>query len=68
MKPPALDQVRIYKLSRSPQAARMNLIMHNAIAWSRQNRPQLAAWMTVERLRLLMAAAAETTLGAGGAP
>lgn len=64
---PALDQVGIYKLSHPPQAARMNLIMHNAIAWCWQNRPQLATWMTVERFQLLMAAAAEATPGAGGA-
>jgi hypothetical protein len=63
---PTLDSVNIYRLTHPPQAARMNLIMHDAIAWCKQNRPHLVAWMTVERFQVLMAAVAEAMLGKGG--
>jgi hypothetical protein len=44
----------------------MNLLMHQAIAWCKQNRPDLVAWMTTEKFPLLMAAAAEAILGQAG--
>lgn len=42
---PDLDPITIYTLSHPPQAARMNFLMHEAIGWCRQNRPDLEAWM-----------------------
>ena len=63
---PAPDLNDIYELTHPPQAARMNFLMHEAIGWCRQNRPELEAWMK-RRFQNLMSAVAEATLGVSGA-
>ena len=64
--PGTLDPSKIYKRSHPPQSARMNWIMHAAIAWCQQNRPELKAWMTRERFQMLMRAVAEASWGMNG--
>jgi hypothetical protein len=66
-RPPAsIDSSEIYKLSHTPQAARMNWIMHAAISWCKQNRPDLEVWMTRDKFQILMSAAATATWGING--
>jgi hypothetical protein len=64
---PPLENPGIYNLTHPPQAARMNLLMYQAIAWCKQNRPDLVTWMTTERFQILMATAAFVLLGDAGA-
>jgi hypothetical protein len=64
--PPKLDAIVVYKLTHPPQVARMNFIMHEAMGWCRQNRPELEAWMTLSRFQDLMSATAEAILGEYG--
>lgn len=53
--PPALfDERTLYRLVHPPQAARMNAIMIRVKVWCQQNRPALAAWLTLERFQELM--------------
>jgi hypothetical protein len=66
-RPPVdVDKANVYKLTHPPQAARLNYLMESAIAWCRQNRPSLAAWMTKDRFQRIMKAAAEATWGVNG--
>ena len=65
-RPTAINSSRIYDLTHPPQAARMNWIMHNAINWCRQNRPDLERWMTKEKFQILMGATATATWGMNG--
>src|SRR5437667_12734661 len=61
---PDLNELDIYKLTHPPQAARMNFLIREAIfGWCRQNRPELEASMTKSRVKNLMNAVAEATLG-----
>jgi hypothetical protein len=62
----ALDSVNVYRFSHPPQAARMNCLMQEAMAWCRQNRPGLETWMTLNRFQTLMNASAAAVLGADG--
>jgi hypothetical protein len=62
----ALDSVNVYRFSHPPQAARMNCLMQEAMAWCRQNRPGLETWMTLNRFQMLMNASAAAVLGADG--
>lgn len=63
---PALDSVSIYELTHPPQAARMNCLIYQAMAWCKQNRPDLQTWMTLDRFQKLMNAAAEAAVGMSG--
>jgi len=65
-RPASIDSSRIYKLTHPPQAARMNWIMHSAINWCEQNRPDLKVWMTRDWFQILMSAAATATWGMNG--
>jgi hypothetical protein len=64
--PEVLDKSAIYKLTHPPQAARMNCLMQQAIGWCKQNRPSLAACMTLNRFQHLMEVVAEATWGING--
>jgi hypothetical protein len=64
---PNLNQTNVYELTHPPQAARMNFIMRDAVAWCRQYRPELEVSMELGRFRRLMNVAAEATLGMSGA-
>ena len=64
--PGTLDPSKIYKRSHPPQSARMNWIMHAAIGWCQQNRPDLATWITKDRFQMLMRAVAAATWGMNG--
>jgi hypothetical protein len=67
VRPPiSIDSSRIYGLTHPPQAARMNWIMHNAIRWCKQNRPELEGWMTRDKFQILMSAVATATWGMNG--
>jgi hypothetical protein len=66
-RPPVdVDKANIYRLTHPPQAARLNYVMENAIAWCRQNRPGLVTWMTKDRFESIMRVAAEATWGMNG--
>ncbi len=58
---PPVSADAIYQSRHPPQAARMNLIMHHATGWCKQNRSDLEAWATIDRFQALMRAAAEAT-------
>jgi len=64
--PRPLDPAKIYKRSHPPYSARMNWIMHAAIGWCQQNRPDLEAWMNKDRFQMLMRAVAGATWGMNG--
>jgi hypothetical protein len=64
--PDKLDGTAIYKLTHPPQAARMNCLMQQAIAWCKQNLPALAEWMTLSRFQNIMEVVAEATWGMNG--
>lgn len=64
--PLTLSDLDVCELTHPPQAARMNFLMHKAIAWCKQNRPALETYMTKERFQILMSAAAEATWGMNG--
>ena len=44
----------------------MNLVMHQAMGWCRQNRPALVAWMTLARFQQIMAGVVHVTWGMNG--
>jgi hypothetical protein len=67
LRPVALDKDTIYKLRHPPQAARMNSIMQFAVSWCKQNRPELAVWMTNDKFQMLMSTAAEEFLATNSA-
>jgi hypothetical protein len=53
--PVSVDPCEIYSRSHPLQAARMRWVMNNTINWCKQNdRPALAAYMTVARFQTLM--------------
>jgi hypothetical protein len=52
------DSSTVYKRRHPPQAARMNFIMQFAVAWCKQNRPELVDWITIDRFQMLMSAGA----------
>ena len=64
--PSTVESPRIYTLTHPPQAARMNFIMHFAINWCKQNRPDLEMYMTRERFQVIMRAVAKATWGMNG--
>ena len=51
---PQLDAENIYKLTHPPQPARLSLLMETAIAWCRQNEPDLERSMSKERFDSLL--------------
>ena len=59
--PSGVDRAKIHKLTHTPQAARMNFIMHSAISWCRQNKPDLETYMTKDKFQKLMHAVAVAT-------
>jgi hypothetical protein len=59
---PDLNRIDIFKQTHPPQAARMKFVMHEAIGWCRQNRPELEGWME-SQFPILMNAVAEAVLG-----
>lgn len=64
--PSGVDRAKIHKLTHPPQAARMNFIMHSAISWCKQNKPELENYMTRDRFQKLMHAVAVATWGMNG--
>jgi hypothetical protein len=64
--PLALDEIDVCNLTHPPQAARMNYLMHTAIAWCKHYRPSLETYMTRERFQILMSAAAQAVWGMNG--
>ena len=64
--PTVFDGVSLYKLRHPPQAARMNLLMQQAISWCKQNRSALVEWMSLQRFQSLMNAIEAATWGLNG--
>jgi hypothetical protein len=62
----AIDKTTIYGLPYPPQVARMRCLMEYVIAWCNQNRPDLAAWIDLDQVQILMNAAVEATLATAG--
>jgi hypothetical protein len=52
--PISADASTIYNRTHPPPAARMNEIMHAAISWCKQNKPDLAAALTLSKFQTLM--------------
>jgi hypothetical protein len=65
-RPVLCDIQTLYELTHPPQAARMNEVMHSVQAWSRQNRPTLESWLTLQRFQTGMHAVEDATWGTAG--
>jgi len=64
--PISADASTIYNRTHPPQAARMNEIMHSAIGWCKQNRPDLVAVLTLSKFQTLMTVVLAAISGMNG--
>jgi hypothetical protein len=65
--PMSADPCKVYNRTHPLQAARMRWVMNNVINWCKQNdRPALAAYMTLNRFQTLMLVVATAISGMNG--
>jgi hypothetical protein len=52
--PQPIDETTVYEFSHPPRAARMGSFMSSAMAWCKERRPALFAWMELHRFQEIM--------------